>query len=353
MASLLVRWTLRLAPLPALLLAANARAEPFIRHPVRLEYELGPGTETCQDEAVVRHVILSSAVNTKEDPFSPTAKALLRVVIVRVGPMFKASYELRDDAGKLVMERPLPEFPDCYNAVVAVGLSVGLFMPPLLTLPTPPPPPPEPPPPPPPAKPPDPPPPPPPAKPPSPSSVRVDASVLLSMGSAPDPAPGYSFHVGGRYVWPPLWGVSLSAGYRQEFPASMELGPNRLSAWRELFEVVPCGHLNVTPGRIGPFAGLFGCGLFQIGELSVLSQTPDQLATDNKRTVLGGTRVGLDVTIPPIPGLAVFLALDLTATAQAKPLGVGTHPRIDVTPEQLLTAVGLGVMFTPLWPRPE
>jgi hypothetical protein len=148
MASLLVRWTLRLAPLPALLLAANARAEPFIRHPVRLEYELGPGTEKCPNAAAVRHAIVTHAINTKEDPFSPEAKALVRVVIVRVGPRFKASYELRDDAGELVMERPLPEDDTCANAVLSVALSVGVFMPSLLTAPTPPPPPPEPPPPP-------------------------------------------------------------------------------------------------------------------------------------------------------------------------------------------------------------
>jgi hypothetical protein len=78
MASLLVRWTLRLAPLPALLLAANARAEPFIRHPVRLEYERGPGAEGCPAEAAVRHAIVTSAIDTKEDPFSPTAKLLDR-----------------------------------------------------------------------------------------------------------------------------------------------------------------------------------------------------------------------------------------------------------------------------------
>jgi hypothetical protein len=91
---------LLLAPLLALLLAARARAEPFIRHPVRLEYELGPGAEGCPKEAAVRHAILLRAIDTKEDPFSPTAKAKLRVVIVQVGPRFKASYELRDDAGE-------------------------------------------------------------------------------------------------------------------------------------------------------------------------------------------------------------------------------------------------------------
>jgi hypothetical protein len=305
-------------------------------------------------QARLFHVI---RYRTKDNPFSPTAKALLRVTIARVGKAFQSRYELRDDAGNLLLERVQPEADVCAVALDAVAFSVGLFMPPLLTgevASSPPPPPPYPPPPPRPYPPPlpEPPllpppdPPPPPPKPTQPIVLRVDAAGLASTGSAPATAPGYSFHVGVGSTWPPLWGVSLSTGYRQEFPVSIGREPSGLSTWRKLWEVVPCGHVNMTPSSIGPFIGMFACGLFQLGELSGMSQTPDQLATNGKLTVLGGVRGGFDITIPQVPGLAVFLAFDSAVTANPDPLPLGTTPEISLKPDYTHMGVGFGVVFT-------
>src|SRR5262245_47122348 len=120
---------LRLALLAALLLAPNARAEPRIPHPVRLEFLPGEGTQTCGGEGALRHVILS---RMKEDPFSPAAKAKARVAIRRVGSAFQASYELLNDAEEFVGGQTLPRRDDCINAVADVGLAMSIFMPLLL-----------------------------------------------------------------------------------------------------------------------------------------------------------------------------------------------------------------------------
>src|SRR5262245_46043082 len=98
-----------LSPLAALLIAANARAEPRIRHPVRLEYIRGEGTQTCPSEGGLRHLILS---RMKEDPFSPMALAKVRVAILRMGSAFQASFELLDDAGDYVAGQPMPRRDD-------------------------------------------------------------------------------------------------------------------------------------------------------------------------------------------------------------------------------------------------
>jgi hypothetical protein len=344
MASARVHRMLLFAPLPALLLAANARAEPFIRHPVRLEYELGPGAEDCPNEAAVRHAILLRAIEMKEDPFSPTAKAKVRVVIVRVGPRFKASYELRDDAGERVMERQLPEDDDCMNAVLAVALSVGVFMPPLLTAPTPPPPPPEPPPPPRPyppplpepplLPPPEPPPPPPPAKPRPPIVLWAAAGGVLSVESAPVAALGFSGHVEARWSI-----VSLSLGFRHEFPAGSGNAPIHFSVWRSFGEVAPCV---TTLSRAN--LRLFGCRLVQLGELSARLQTPEDDVTKNRRNQWWvGVRGGAEFTVPPIP-VPFFVSADFTTPTNFDPLPVGRKDPHDWVPHSLIISLGLGVV---------
>jgi hypothetical protein len=345
MASPLVRWTLRLAPLPALLFAANARAEqPFIRHPVRLEYELGPGTEECPSAAAVRLAILRHAINTKEDPFSPDAKALVRVTIVHAGQRFRTSYELRDDAGELVMERQLPEDEICANAVLSVALSVGIFMPSLLTLPTPPPPPPEPPPPPPRPyppplpeppllPPPEPPPPPPPAKPTKPWVLWVDAGPVVTTAERLT-AFGVSAHFGARKEF-----FSVSAGFRREVALSIEQASARLSISRTLGEVAPCATFGGAEGRI------FVCGLVQVGELSDTGEMLDLIKTEGKWHPWAGVRFGGEVTLRP--GLSLLVALDITGTAPADTLRVGLPPRIEWAPPQVLGSLGLNLVFAP------
>ena len=113
---------LRLAPLAALwaiLFAASAAAAPSAERKVRLEHVREPGAEKCHDKDVVRRAILNSMKHDPilgplaEDPFSPEAKATLRVVIRRVGRKFQSSVELRDDEGKLLLARPLPEHAVC------------------------------------------------------------------------------------------------------------------------------------------------------------------------------------------------------------------------------------------------
>jgi hypothetical protein len=136
MAFALRPWMPRLASFPAALsvivFAGSARAEPQEANKVRLEYVREPGAEECAGEKVLRHIIRD---RTKHDPFSPTAKASLRVVVVRVGQVFQASYELRDDEEKLLLARQLPKHKECAVALQAAAFSVGVFMPSLLTAP--------------------------------------------------------------------------------------------------------------------------------------------------------------------------------------------------------------------------
>jgi hypothetical protein len=348
MASLLVRWTLRLAPLSTLLLAANARAEPFIRHPVRLEYELGPGAEGCPNEAAVRHAILMRSIDTKEDPFSPTAKAKLRVVIVRVGPRFKASYELRDDAGERVMERPLPEDEDCMNVVLSVALSVGVFMPPLLTAPTPPPPPPDPPPPPrpyppplpePPLLPPDPPPPPPPPKPDQPISFWAGGGVVMVTELAPPVTFGFSLHVGVR-----RGSFSFSLGLRPEVPVTRGWGTVHLITSRSLGEGVPCVHYRHPTGTGTPFF----CGLLQIGKLTARGETPDGIKEESRVHVWAGVRIGAEfIPFSSVPRFALLIpVIDLTGSTKIESLRAGKSPQVEWTPPQFVGAVGVTMVYS-------
>src|SRR5262245_29775782 len=111
-----------LAPLAGLLVAASARAAPLrTPHFVKLEYVRGPGTEkTCPSEAMARHAILA---RLDEDPFLDTAKAALRVTVVRSGEQFRASYELCDENGECMDGPPVPARRMCLNAVESVAFS--------------------------------------------------------------------------------------------------------------------------------------------------------------------------------------------------------------------------------------
>ena len=112
--------------LAALLLATNACAEERIRHPVQLEYIHGEGTRVCPPQSALHHMITS---RMPEDPFVPSALSKARVLILRVGSAFQASYELLNDAEEWVGGFTLERRDDCINALEDVGISISAHMP--------------------------------------------------------------------------------------------------------------------------------------------------------------------------------------------------------------------------------
>jgi len=261
----------RLTPLlalPVLLLAANARATPGDAEQVRLEYVVNPVTaELCPGEPMVRHAIITEM---KEDPFSPTAKAKVRVIIERKSGLFHTRYEIIDSAGKVVLPMEFPGYDKCAIAVERVGFSLSIHLPPLVTGRTPgprkPPPTPDP----------------TPRSPATKSSRRCrwqfDAGGLMSINTAPKPAPGFAVHVGARCSE-----YSVSLGVRYEALRSDGTDIVQLGASRALAEVVPCIH---------KFNGIVGCGLIQVGELTSRVQTGPLYGTHSWPSVSIGVRGG-------------------------------------------------------------
>jgi hypothetical protein len=318
-------WILLFVPLPALLFAASARAEPGDARKVRLEYVREKGAEDCPGEEALLHVIRH---RTKDNPFSPTAKASLRVVVTRVGQAFQGRYELRDEEGKLLLELTQPEHSTCAVAVEAVGFSVSLFMPTLLTAkvasspPHPDPsPPPDPPPPPRPCPPPlpeppllPPPDPPqpwrlPPAKPREPIVLRAHAGAVLSSNPWPKATGGFSAHVEARW-----WSFSLSLGARHELPVSTDLR----SIGRTFGEAVPCVHTE----HVSKFPIDFSlCGLFQYGELSIWGQAPDADITKRKQIWWAGGRFAFG-PIPPSSPVTFVVYVDYTVPTNRETISV-------------------------------
>jgi hypothetical protein len=289
---------LYLAPLAALLFfAGTARAAPPRKpHFVTLEYVRGPGAEKgCPSEAMMRHAILA---RLDDDPFSDTAKATLRVSIIRVGKVFQASYELCDEDGECVDGAPVPEHRLCINAVESVAFSVGIFMPGLLTESTPA------------RKEPPPSPAPPPARneTPRPRSTKfarpfrmgLDVGGLGSLNITPGLVNfGFSAHAVAR--WPSF---SLSLGFRYELYADHDL---RFS--RALGEAAPCLHFRNEQGH-----SLVGCGLLQLGSVSSVSKFHGLDLTASWGNMWAGLRGGGEFRFPrPFPpNLSVFLYVDVT-----------------------------------------
>lgn len=128
---------------------APAAPEIGAARKVRLEYVLGAGAEKCPSADALAHAIRSEM---DHDPFLSTSLSVLRVTIEREGKLYRGSYEIIDETGKVLLTKRIdPEGQACAVAIDQVAFSVGVFLPKLLTAPvvsSPPPPSPSPPPPP-------------------------------------------------------------------------------------------------------------------------------------------------------------------------------------------------------------
>src|SRR6185503_3632425 len=103
--------------------AASARAEdPPPPRAVRLEYTRGPGAERCPTPKTMQDAVV---LNMSFDPFAAEAPARLVVTIVRKGPMFQGTAEIRDADGAVLWSYPLAD-GDCHLVVDGIGFATGV-----------------------------------------------------------------------------------------------------------------------------------------------------------------------------------------------------------------------------------
>lgn len=107
------------------LLGVEVRAAdeaPLLPRYMRLEY-LRPVRRSCPEQDQLEDAVIA---NAKRDPFKADARAILQVTIARGKPSgYGASVELRDDAGKVVLDRPVAPVRSCDGLVQDLGFLIG------------------------------------------------------------------------------------------------------------------------------------------------------------------------------------------------------------------------------------
>ncbi|MEO7329028.1 MAG: hypothetical protein ABI193_10645 [Minicystis sp.] len=155
----------------------------------------------------------------------------------------------------------------------------------------------------------------------------------LGLGVAPRAAVGLSGEVGVRWRM-----VSLSGELRWDPPADVDVGGGaRLSTWRLVGAVVPCGHWSREVW------GLFGCGVVQAGKIWGTSEGVPGPATIGEPYVAMGGRFGVEVRLAPItPHLGLRLSGDVLGNVQGVGFAIGDRARWQQT--RVAGDVGLGVI---------
>jgi len=281
----------------ALLTAAPALADDLSTH---LEYNTGPGTESCPKERGFRHIV---AAHIRYDPFVDGAARRLTVRITRKDQAYNGAIALYDETGKKLGIRNLDAFSTCGSLVHTLAESIALILDPPPKPPTPPPAPapttapdaaPEPP-----KLTAEPPAPEPPAlaaqppapdlpspPPPTPSigpRPQIGAGILLPIGAAPGLALGFGAGFGYRWHF-----ASLNIEARAHLPRNMDEPVNGARVAASMFAgaLVPCAH----------FRWMLGCGIVSAGAVHF---TADDMVSDQQwgpRFELGA-RLGVQIPL--------------------------------------------------------
>jgi hypothetical protein len=308
-----------------LLFAGPALAQaPVLPRVARLEYVLGPGVRSCSGEQELRSAVRSQA---DHEVFAADAPARMRVALSRRprDGRYEAALDLHDSGGALLRHQAIPPMVRCADVVQAAAMVIAETLDPIQPAPPPPAP----------APVPEVAPPPPPRATvePDPLELHAGLGVWLGLGTAPRPAAGLSADFGLR--WSP---ISLSAELRWDPPASAEVGGGaRLSTWRLLGALVPCGHWSRES------FGLFGCGVAQVGKIwGEAENAPLSGAAGGLYAAVGG-RLGMELRLTPITSqLGLRVSGDLTTKIQGGAFAISDHTRWE-TP-RLAGDLGVGVV---------
>jgi len=294
--------------------------------PIRLQYQRGPGAETCPDEAQLREAI---AAHLGFDPFADQGKRVLEITVERVDSNLMARVTIVGENGTAAGERVLrSSSPECRDLAAVVTLAVSMVLDPLagesapaglppIALP-----------------------------PPAPTVSPVEAAAVSA--SAPEPAPrphaGPDFEVGVAFLgavgavsspnlglqlqlavaWP-LFSLGLEG--RADFPVSQQLATGSVDTSQLTASLVPCltrWHLGlcalVTAGatrvqatgiepsgsQLAPYVGLGGRAF---GGVSLLDWLEARLQLDllgqltHTSIMLDGSTVW---SAPPVSGTAAL-----------------------------------------------
>jgi hypothetical protein len=308
----------------ALLVAGPALAQaPVLPRVARLEYVLGPGAKGCSGEQELRSAVRSQA---DHEVFAADAPARMRVALSRRprDGRYEAALDLHDSGGALLRHQAIPPMVRCADVVQAAAMIIAETLDPIQ-------------PPPPPAPPPiltvAPPPPPRATVEPDPLELHAGLGAWLSLGTAPRPAAGLSADFGLR--WSP---ISLSAELRWDPPASAEVGGGaRLSTWRLLGALVPCGHWSRES------FGLFGCGVMQVGKLGATNESFVSAPGSSALYLAAGARLGAELRLTPLtPHLGLRVMGEMMATPSRGTIWIGDQPAW--TMPRFSGGAGLGVV---------
>ena len=168
---------------------------------------------------------------------------------------------------------------------------------------------------------------------PDPLELHAGLGAWLGLGTAPRLAAGLSADFGLR--WSP---ISLSAELRWDPPASAEVGGGaRLSTWRLLGALVPCGHWSRES------FGLFGCGVMQVGKIGATNESFASAPGSSALYFAAGARLGAELRLTPLtPHLGLRVMGDLLATPSRVAIQIGAQP--GWTTPRLAGDLGLGVV---------
>ncbi|MFO0755528.1 MAG: hypothetical protein U0359_03505 [Byssovorax sp.] len=309
----------------SIVIAGGAQAGPARPRTARLAYVLAPGTQGCPAEQVFR---MSVRAQADRDLLVPAAPARLRIEIERRAKdrLYEATVDLYGETGEVLAHRSITPLARCLDVVQAAAVVVAELLDPIEPVVAPPPPSPAP------ARLPEAP---PQAQPPPEEravSFQAGLGSRLGLGIAPRPAGGLSGDAGIRWS-----ALSVSAELRWDPPASAEVGGARLSTFRIMGGVVPCGHWSRKEW------GLFGCAVAQAGEIWGEAEGVPGAGSTGAPLVAVGGRLGGEVWLTPVtPHLGLRLSGDLMGQVLGGTFVLG--PRAVWAMPRLTGDVGLGAV---------
>lgn len=279
-----------------------ARAEPTsndrpLPRSVRLEYERGPGAQSCPDAETIEYVI---SARVPRDRLDPAAPARLAVTISRQGIKYKAMVEVFDAEGASVWTRPFTPLNSCNMLVRDIGLIVGdrFRVPPPAPVPPPPSPTPDvls-----------------PPRERPAPPAApwRFGGSAALAIETTPARLyPILTVDGGRQWRRTSDWVISGSLGALLALPASVTTSGEHveISTTQFVGVLAPCAHYRVY----------FGCVVLELGAFFASSSNIKNPNTDASFWAAAGPRLGVEWPVPQVPRLALRFFGDLPVTLHA------------------------------------
>jgi hypothetical protein len=157
---------------------------------------------------------------------------------------------------------------------------------------------------------------------------RLGMAALLSTGSAPSPAAGFTIFAGARRG---PWSVGL--GGRADLPASDTFASGGVRTSLRVGELVPCAHLGVG----------FGCAVLGLGAISAEGFSVPAARHLSAFYAHAGARLGAEV--PVVSGFALRASVDLLAPITRTTVAIGNEDAFTTPVVSLTGGLGLVVLF--------